>query len=929
MIKKFLFASVSAAAFAAVSAPAVAQDDDQNDNNVEDIIIVHGIRQSVEQALEIKRNSVQNVESIVAEDIGKFPDNNVIEALQRVTGVQVTNRGGGEASGVTIRGLADVTTTWNGRYVFTGSGRQLSLQDIPANLVKQVDVYKTRAASQFEHGIAGQIDVATRRPFDFKGATFSAVARGIYQEERETFDPNVSALISNRWDTDWGEFGALVNFSYAKTRYRDQSITAGAAVPFATADNPPAGYGPLERFFSGWSPGLETGLPYAAGSTLDWGGVEVPYLLSRDALFASDLRGDRTRPAANVALQWAPNDWSTYTAEFFWQGYREKLFNNLHFSFADWWGTLGSDPASTITIYPDTNIIKTRVVGAPYGFNSGDFTDSKTDTFVYALNAEWQLGDQLNVVADLSYQDSDYETDFVAQRIERVYDSIMLDFNAGGGLPAWTFSDADALTDPSAWTAAQLYMNTGSNGGHAATVTVDADYDLDPNGGSIFKKLQAGIRYDKRSASEKQPTPINDLFLGQPFSNQDEGYYWINNNFFSGRAAVPSSWVVPNGYYIRDHLDETLGLYNAEFPTPYKAFEVEETNFAAYAQLDMEANIAGRPLFVQGGVRYVKLDTDLEFWDLNDPNFLVDRDLVETTASAKNEEWLPSVTVRYEPFEDFIIRFNYGQTLRRPNFVDLNPNFSLTDDLTMVGYGTGSGGNPNLDATKAKNLDLAFEWYFAPESALYVTLFKRDIQGLVVTLRNRITLDTPLDADEFIVNQPVNASDGTLKGVEVGGAYFPDFLPGALDGFGVLGSLTILDSEQNIPIADDAGNIIGEDTSSFFGVSDLSYNATLAYDNHGFNARLSWVWRKDFLSANEARSFANPLGIWRAPEKSLDLHLDYSISENATVTFDATNLTKEMFQSYYKFAEFGGPDYFNFGSTIFSRTFSMGVRLSF
>jgi hypothetical protein len=84
-------------------------------------------------------------------------------------------------------------------------------------------------------------------------------------------------------------------------------------------------------------------------------------------LFASDFEGDRERPAANVALQWAPNDTSEYTLEFFYQGYREKMFNNLHFTFADWWGALGPDPGSTITMYPDTNLIKTRVVGFPFG----------------------------------------------------------------------------------------------------------------------------------------------------------------------------------------------------------------------------------------------------------------------------------------------------------------------------------------------------------------------------------------------------------------------------------------------------------------------------------------------------------------------------------------------------------------------------------
>ena len=143
--------------------------------------------------------------------------------------MQVTNRGGGEADGISIRGLPDITTTWNGRNVFTASGRALALQDIPANLVSRIDVFKTRAAEQLETGLAGQIDVRTRRPFDLPGFEMSVNARAIQQEQRDEIDPNVSLLVSNTWDVGSdGRFGALFNVSYAQTRYRDQSVTAGA-----------------------------------------------------------------------------------------------------------------------------------------------------------------------------------------------------------------------------------------------------------------------------------------------------------------------------------------------------------------------------------------------------------------------------------------------------------------------------------------------------------------------------------------------------------------------------------------------------------------------------------------------------------------------------------------------------------------------------
>jgi len=285
------------------------------------------------------------------------------------------------------------------------------------------------------------------------------------------------------------------------------------------------------------------------------------------------------------------------------------------------------------------------------------------------------------------------------------------------------------------------------------------------------------------------------------------------------------------------------------------------------------------------------------------------------------------MTLRYAVSDDVMLRFNYGETLRRPAFADLNSNFALTGDLTQVGYGTGTGGNPDLDPATAKNYDLTAEWYFAPDSAVYATLFRRDIDGLVVPLTRRITIpNTGLNTDQFVVTQPVNASDGKLEGIELGFVYFPEYLPGILQGLGLTGSFTKLDSEQTIPLTNAEGEIIGVEKSEFFGVSDTSYNITLAYDRAGLGMRLSYVWRDDFLSRNEARIFANPIGIWRKSEASLDLQLSYNIRENLAVSFDAVNLTEEMQQEYYAFGSAGGPSTMNFGNLLISRSFALGVR---
>ncbi|MDX3774705.1 TonB-dependent receptor [Chromatiaceae bacterium AAb-1] len=927
MFKPSVLSSAVAIAITLSAHPLYAQQASNNDAAVEDdveVILVKGIRGSLARSVDLKRENIQIVDSIISEDIGKFPDNNVVEALQRLSGVQVTDRGAGEVSRVSIRGLDDVTTTINGRNIFTASGRSVALADIPASLLNRVDVHKTRSASLIETGIAGQIDIHTQRPFDFDGSKVVVAGRGIYSDQPDKVDPNISALLSNNWDIGTSRFGALINVSYAETHYRDQSVTAGAMMPFATG-NPPAGWASYEiiRSTDGrasedpiWQPGLESGLPFAPGSTFDVNGVPTEYLLSRDAIFASDFTGKRERPAVNIALQFAPNDTSEYLFEAFYNGYRNESFNSLLFSFVDWWGDLGANP--DITLYEGTNIVKSRTIGAPYMFTSGDLSTGKTDSYVYALGGKWQLSDNLKLRSELVYQDSEFNDTFFAMRTDRVADSVWVDFNSGGGLPAFGFGPNTDLTDPTQWAMAQLYDQAHSSEGDALSFTADADYTLDEG---FIKKVSFGVRYDKRKASEAQR--LQDAGIcnsGNPACQLASypGLLHVNSGFFDGESDVPTSWLTANGYYIRDNADMFRDIYNQEVNAGLavgdqllleKTFEVEETTTALYAQADFETEIGGKLLDGQFGLRYVNVDTDMAFSDNN--------------ASASASKLLPSFMVRYSITDDIMARFSYGQTLRRPGFAQLNPTINYVRDVTNIGYGTASGGNPDLKATESKNYDLSLEWYFTDASTVYAAAFKRDIEGFVVDFRRRVIHDDGDGEYPYILNQPDNASNGKLEGFEFGLVYFPENLPALLDGFGIQASYTILDSSQDIPITDSLGNVTGTDTTPLFGVSDTSYSVVLAYEKEKFDMRLSYVWREDFLNNYEAAQFANPLGIYRNPEKSLDFQLSYNVTDNLVVTFDATNLTNEIFQSYYEY-----PGTHNFGSSLYSRTFALGFRYS-
>jgi iron complex outermembrane recepter protein len=492
--------------------------------------------------------------------------------------------------------------------------------------------------------------------------------------------------------------------------------------------------------------------------------------------------------------------------------------------------------------------------------------------------------------------------------------SITLDFNAGNGIPSWHFNNDAEMLDPSVWNVGALFQNKGRQEGGAQTLQVDGDYDL---GDGLFRTLSFGVRYDDRDAEQYSPKPSPEPFLGRNMSTLPSGMIFRNSGFMDGEADVPTSWAVVNGYYLHDNQAAVRQLYGQSGAdlALLRAFDVQEKTASAYVQTDMEIG----KLHAQFGLRYVSVDTDMDFTDVIDGD--------RSSASKSVSDVLPSVTLRYEATDALTFRFNYGETLRRPAFADLNSNFGLVGDLTNVGYGTGTGGNPDLDAAQAKNYDLTVEWYFAPDSAVYATGFRREIDGLVVPLTRRITIaGTGLNTSSFVVTQPVNASDGTLDGIELGVVYFPDYLPGVLKGLGVQGSFTKLNSEQTIPLTNSEGAIIGTAKSEFFLVSDKSYNVTLAYDRAGLGMRLSYVWRDDFLNNNEARIFANPIGIWRKPEESLDLAVSYDVNENLAVSFDAVNLTEEKQQSYYAFGSAGGPTTDNFGTTLLSRAFALGVR---
>ncbi|WP_249340746.1 TonB-dependent receptor plug domain-containing protein [Sphingomonas sp. 2SG] len=288
-----LFAAPALAAPNGQTESATPQGSETEELSQDQDIIVTGLRASLQSAQRIKQTSDSIVDALVAQDIGKLPDNQAAEALARLPGVQVT-RFDDEATGVLVRGLPDVTSTYNGREIFTAQNRNVALQDFPAQALAGIEVYKSGTADLIEPGLAGLINVRSRRPLDFKGLFVGGGFRGTYNDQSKKYDPTGNILISDRWTTPIGEIGFLANVTYAQQQYRnavrynDQSVQKVSSLSPVT----PASAG--NQFYYPYSVGL-----YSSG-------------------------GRRYRPSGNMALQWKPSDKFEVYFDGIYQGYRGR-----------------------------------------------------------------------------------------------------------------------------------------------------------------------------------------------------------------------------------------------------------------------------------------------------------------------------------------------------------------------------------------------------------------------------------------------------------------------------------------------------------------------------------------------------------------------------------------------------------------------------
>jgi len=831
-----------------------------------DSVQVRGVRGSATGAVDAKQAKAEISDSVVAEDIGKLPDNSVAAALQRVTGVQVA-RGGAEVGTVLVRGLPDVVTTFDGRNVFTASGRGIALQDIPADLLQSVDVYKTGSAKFLEGGIGGSIDVHLRKPFDLdKDTTLAGSISAVQGDQAGETKPNGSLTAAHNWDSGHGRMGVLGSISLQQRPYQESNSF----------------HGTYDRVANPADPSQEIFVPYNAGGLV--------------------ANNTHKRRSANFTFQWAPTDNSEVYLDTFYVNYEGR--NNVNY-WMPFPGLVNADNVDTVSLRPGSNVMDGFVARDLYTLSSTQAHKQTSDTFQAALGGKWH-NDTVSLSTELAYTWSTNK--HRAMTLDMGMDAPLMHMRDAGGVPDTWVTQADGsaydVTNPANWYLSQYYDSWDEQKGEEWAWRGDSTFQFDAG---PFSSLDAGLRLSRRTASNHGggPGAMDNISGRRVLASDVPGLAAVSpGGMLDGaRAFSTDRWAVANAAYLLQQTAQLRQVMGQSPDAPPELaslfFDNREDNYAAYLQLNWGTTLGSIPVDGRIGVRATRLESELS------GTRSVDGVDVPSQIETSQTRFLPNASANVSLREDLILRLSGSQTIARPNFADLNPQLSLyesTDSLPA----RGNGGNPDLQAVESKNLDASLEWYFQPGSLLSAAVFHRRLDGYVQSYAD----DEVIAGTTYSITRPRNTGQGTLKGFEVGYSQFYDFLPGWLSGFGTQLNYTRISAEAESP----TGQL-----QPLTNVSKHAFNAVLMYQYERFSARLAWNRRTDYATSFNS-SGDQPSDIRQGDEDWLDVALNYDINEHITVFAEATNLLGGSTRNY-----FGSPAFpRDFASP--ERTYTVGAR---
>jgi len=849
---------------------------------------VTGLRSSIRSAEAIKRNAAQVVDSINAEDIGKFPDRATGDALQRIAGVQV-GRDNGETSSVLIRGLPDVVTTLDGNEIFTGTGRRLAYQDLPVQSIGGLDVYKSATANQLEGGMAGAVDVRLRAPFDIKGFNATAFVENRRQKvqgssaAKDKDNPGGNFSVSNRWNTGMGEMGALVDVAFNRENW---------GTPVQWVDRP-------DRIFSVSPDGTATRLnddqpiaPLRAGDRLG----ELPNL---GGIYNG---GRRDRGSVHGAFQWKASPQLEVSAQYLGTGYRARNETDYILAITTWAPRLSnvvlapegdwcSTPVGTICPIQSAFAPAARFGAGLYDFDPYVATSTwgikeRTATHFMNLGLQYREG-PWKILSNVAYTKSNFTRDrmIVDQQVPGASASVFTYGADGhGGYNAITTpTSANPLRDANQFVLRGMVQNWEVNKGEQVQFRTDATYRL---GDGFFEGIDAGVRLSNRRIGFHAAEGHSDFTSAvrpSPTAAFGPGFEQLS----PGLDRLGGPWLTPSANFLIDQADTVRSVYGAApgrvADDPYRSFDQREGSTTLYlmgrwktrvADIDVNGNIGARLVHVTRELR-----GNVQNGDVITP--------IDQTSRENN--FLPSASAVVGWRENLQSHLSVGKTINRPAFADLNPALSLIPP-TVNAPGTGAAGNPNLRPTKSVSLDGTLEYYFPKNGYAQIALFHRDIDGYLQSL----TTDEVIGGQTYRVSRPQNSAKGTLRGAEFGIQKFFDFLPGFWSGFGAQFNYTWTDGENETLVLMPAGSEYRK--TALVNVAKKSYNFALLYEAHGVTGRLSATHRGDYVEQIAEPRFDQDRIVKAATY--VDLSISYALNKNLSLQFDAINLTGERYESY-------------------------------
>lgn len=939
MKRSYLRNAIKAALLIPVSAtlvtlPVLAQEASQ-DGNIE-VIQVSGIVSSLKRAMANKKEALIVSDGIAAEDLGKFPDLNVAESLQRITGVSI-DRNGGEGQFVTVRGFGPQfnQVMVNGRQIANENpGREFSFDVIAAEMITGADVFKSTNASLQEGGIGATINISTAKPFDIDGFRIAGSVKGTYESINEEVNPSASFLVSNTFDND--KFGVLFSASH---QVRDVTINSIGT--------------------TGWRPGIT--VSNTAGDVLA-SNIYIP----RNIDHISDAQ-ERTRTNASLVLQYAPSDDIAITFDGFVSEFEvDSVVNDL----AAWYeptrvGSIQIDEATRTATFIDQ-------VGGNAATDFVQSTQNRRDVSIeaFGLNVEWDIRDDLKGMFDVSTSTavndtSDGGTYFSVIGIVNNYQTTL---ENGSFTTQHDGFGNGALPNPDR-ARAHVYGKSGDKDEDEIT-ELRADFEYSPNT-DTFTAMRFGAYIQQREKKIQNYSHTNNLsqMFGlyggyrAPFPS-DILQPFTADNFFNG---VTDTWFTYDGAGVFDFLSTNTAIQQANDTTGFiplgttaaiiaanNGWDPERLNdfsiidedvTSLYMDFVFEGEFGDMPWTANVGARYseTKISVNGAEQVLNDVIATSDTTLfanvfaptaAPVTKDGSYANLLPSFNFKLELQDDMLLRFSYYDTLTRPTLSQLSPATNIGEPRLQ--NLTAAGGNPALRPFKAENWDISYEWYFGDASSFTFAVFNKDVDDFITTLRGTETFalsdrantvgnvcgncepgNLPPGAvvsdelqgstEDFLVTRPQNGETASVNGFEVAVTHVWD------NGFGFTANATVVNSNAEIDTASNS------QTFALEGLGD-SQNLIMFYEKDELQARLAYNNRESFLQTLSAGTgepeFVETYGQW-------DASASYDIDENFTVFIEGINLTGEETIKHGRFA--------NQITQIIDtgRRYAVGVRVNF